>query len=107
MLEYFWRCLIEVSTDAGFYEFPGELECKSWLYYSDIISVSTIYQISLSLSLFGRVFKCKHSDFSCDRDLNEFLNLAEAVIRACGQEYAEISGFKRNRTDNCRFYRLF
>ncbi|NEP04960.1 MAG: IS200/IS605 family element transposase accessory protein TnpB [Okeania sp. SIO2G4] len=81
--------LAKAIADMGFYEFRRQLEYKCQLYGSSLTIVDRWFPSSKtccncgtvkeSLLLSERAFTCEHCNFSCDRDLNAALNLAQAV----------------------------
>ena len=100
--------LAKAVADMGFYEFRRQLQYKCELYGSKLIIVdrwfpssktcSNCGNVKESLSLSERMFKCEHCGFSCDRDLNASLNLAQAVsstVTACGLDNADVARMKQ------------
>ncbi|NES77662.1 MULTISPECIES: RNA-guided endonuclease TnpB family protein [unclassified Okeania] len=81
--------LAKAIADMGFYEFRRQLEYKCQLYGSSLTIVDRWFPSSKtccncgtvkeSLLLSERAFTCEDCNFSCDRDLNAALNLAQAV----------------------------
>ncbi|NER08159.1 MAG: IS200/IS605 family element transposase accessory protein TnpB [Okeania sp. SIO3C4] len=100
--------LAKAVADMGFYEFRRQLEYKCELYGSELIVVdrwfpssktcSNCGSVKESLLLSERVFNCEHCNFSCNRDLNAALNLAQAVsstVTACGLDNADVARMKQ------------
>ena len=80
--------LAKAIQDMGFYEFRRQLDYKSKLYGSEVVTVNRFYPSSKTcsncdvvkkeLELGERIFKCEACGFEIDRDLNASINLEKA-----------------------------
>jgi len=98
------RKLAKAIGDMGFYEFRRQLEYKTKLYGSEVVTVNRFYPSSKTCSncqtlkenllLSERVFNCDHCGLSMDRDLNASMNLEKAgssPVTACGLSKGRLS----------------
>lgn len=112
------RKLASSIGDMGFYEFRRQLEYKCQLFGSKLVFVDRFYpssktcsncgQAKESLSLSERVFRCDECGFSCDRDLNASINLAQAAssaVSACGLDNADV--FRVKQEEDVSNWRAF
>ena len=89
--------LAKAIQDMGFYEFRRQLEYKTKLYGSEVMTVARFYpssktcsnchSVKENLTLSERVFVCDHCGLEIDRDLNASINLEMAgssPVSACG-----------------------
>ena len=96
--------LAKAIQDMGFYEFRRQLEYKTKLSGSEVVTINRFYPSSKTcsncntvkenLTISERIFVCEHCGLEIDRDLNASINLEKAgssPVSACGLSKSRLS----------------